>query len=631
MQLRWIAVTLGKTTKFILGNWLRVAQLAVCITVIASCSSSEPSKVNSTGKLKNQTNESNEPVVYNSEYFINKADDLGVIEGRTYRIKAAELAIEEKHSIGYIKKILVNIDLDTFGSITDEISLIKSLLHVKNNHDAEFVLKRLKQGALPVKYQVPMWILTAQVNSNNNQHVDTVKTAFRVKTLYPERLTPADMLLLNELIWQHIVQIPESSLNDFVNDFGSEAASWVQLARIVQHHIGTPEQFPVELQRWYTNYASFNDVEYLPTKIKTLLSVQPYAPRKLALLLPLTGSIAKQAQTIRNGFLANMDFSDNLEVTIINTETESLANIEKQIIEQGIEFIVGPLKKDRIVEFQKSSVLADIPTLYLNAIELEQYDNKSQFYFSLSPEDEIDQAVEYFISKRIENPALIYADNSLGRRLAEQFEQQWLFHTDKHIEMIAFKNKLKLGVAVKNLLDVNYSEKRVKEMERLFGAKLKAENRSRNDIDAIYVIANSQQTRLIKPFFDTNVSVFNKRLPIYASSRSYLIGESRSQKRDLNDLTFTEMPWLVKDTNQEATAIYKQVSENHTQLKKLFAFGYDAKHLIPLLSQLETLSGLEVSGLTGKLHLDDKNTIKRYLDWSRYQQGKIVVLKKLTK
>jgi len=624
-------VTLGQTTKFILANWLRVAQLAVCITVIVSCSSSEPSKVTTIGKPRNQTKEASAPIVYNSEYFINKADDLGAIEGRTYRIKAAELAIEEIHSIGYIKKILVNIDLETFGSIDDEISLIRSLLHVKNNRDAEFVLKRLKQGALPPKYQVPMWLLTAQVSSYNNQHIDTVKTVFRVKTLYPERLTPADMLLLNELIWQHIVQIPESSLNAFVSDFGSEAASWVQLAKIVQHHIGTPEQFPVELQRWYTNYASFNDVAYLPERIKTLLSVQPYAPRKLALLLPLTGSIAKQAQTIRNGFLANTDFNDTLEIIIINTETETLTSIEKQIIEQNVEFIVGPLKKDKIVEFQKSPVLADIPTLYLNSIELEQYDNSSQFYFSLAPEDEIDQAVEYFISKRIENPALIYADNSLGRRLAEQFEQQWLFHTDKHIETIAFKNKLKLGVAVKNLLDVNYSEKRVKEMERMFGSHLQAENRSRNDIDAIYVIANSQQTRLIKPFFDTNVSVFNKRLPIYASSRSYLIGETRSQKRDLNDLTFTEMPWLVKDTNPQATAIYEQVSENHTQLKKLFAFGYDAKHLIPLLSQLEVLSGLEVSGLTGKLRLDEKNTIKRYLDWSRYQQGKIVVLKKLTR
>ncbi len=624
-------MTLGQTTQFILANWLRLAKLSICIVVIASCSSSEPSKVTTIGKPNNKTKESSTPPIYNSEFLINKADDLGIAEGRTHRIKAAELAIQEEHSIGYIKKILVNIDLEVFGTINEEISLIKTLLHVKNNRDAARVLKRLKQGALPVKYQVPMWILTAQLSSYNDQHVDTVKNLFRVKTLYPERLTPSDMLLINELIWQHIVQIPEKSLNKFVSDFGSEAASWVQLAKIVQHHIGTPEQFPVELQRWYTNYASFNDVDYLPQRIKTLLSVQPYAPRKLALLLPLTGSIAKQAQTIRNGFLANSDFSDNVEIIIINTETESLENIEKQISEQKVEFIVGPLKKDKIIEFQKSPILADIPTLYLNSIELEQYDNNSQFYFSLAPEDEINQAVEYFISKHIEHPALIYADNSLGRRLAEQFEQQWLFHTDKKIETIAFKNKSKLGVAVKNLLDVNYSEKRVKEMENLFGAQLQAENRSRNDIDAIYVIANSQQTRLIKPFFDTNVSVFNKRLPIYASSRSYLIGETKSQKRDLNDLTFTEMPWLVKDTNKQATKIYEQVSENHTQLKKLFAFGYDAKHLIPLLSQLDILSGLEVSGLTGKLRLDEKNTIKRYLDWSRYQQGKIVVLKKLIK
>lgn len=623
-------MTLGQTTKLIFGNWLRLTQLSICMVIIVGCSSSGPSKVTKSNEGKQSQEQAVVSPDYNSEYFINKADEVGITQGRQYRIKAAELAIQEQHSIGYIKKILLNIDLEVFGSIDDDISLIKILLHVKNNQDAERILERLKQGVLPVHYQVPMWLLTAQVSSYNDQHIDTVRTLFRIKELYPERLTSLDKLLVNELIWKHIVQIPASSLNKFVQDFGSQAASWVQLAKIVQNYIGAPSQFPIELKRWHKNYASFNDYEYLPDQIKQLISVQPYAPKKMALLLPLTGSIATQAKTIRNGFLANVDFDDNIEVIVLNTETETLESIEKQLIDQNIEFIVGPLKKEKITEFQKSEVLKNIPTLYLNSIELEQYENQEQYYFSLAPEDEINQAVEYFISKRIEYPALIYADNSLGRRLAEQFEQQWLFHTDKKIETIAFKNKSKLGIAVKNLLDVNHSERRVKEMEKLFGSQLKAENRSRNDIDAIYVIANSQQTRLIKPFFDTNVSVFNKLLPIYASSRSYLIGETSSQKRDLNDLTFTEMPWLVKDTNKQATDIYLQVSENHTQLKKLFAFGYDAKQLIPLLKQLKILTGLEVEGLTGKLSLNKQNTIKRYLDWSRYQQGKIVVLKKLT-
>lgn len=620
---------LGQTAKLLFGNWLRLTQLSFCMVIIISCSSSDPTKPAQSSERKQTKEQAVTAPTYNSEYFINKADDVGISQGRQYRIKAAELAIQEQHSIGYIKKILLNIDLEAFGSIDDDISLIKVLLHVKNNQDAERILERLKQGVLPVQYQVPMWLLTAQVSSYNDQHIDTVRTLFRIKELYPERLSSFDKLLVNELIWKHIVQIPTSSLNKFVQDFGSQAASWVQLAKVVQNYIGAPSQFPIELKRWHQNYASFNDYDYLPEQIKQLISVQPYSPKKLALLLPLTGSIATQAQTIRNGFLANHDFDDDIEVIMINTETETLTSIEKQVTEQNIEYIVGPLRKEKITEFQKSTVLANIPTLYLNSIELEQYDNPEHYYFSLAPEDEIDQAVEYFIRKRIEHPALIYADNSLGRRLAEQFEQQWLFHTDKKIETIAFKNKSKLGIAVKNLLDVNYSEQRVKEMQRLFGAQLKAENRSRNDIDAIYVIANSQQTRLIKPFFDTNVSVFNKLLPIYASSRSYLIGETNSQKRDLNDLTFTEMPWLVKDTNKQATDIYLQVSENHTQLKKLFAFGYDAKHLIPLLKQLKILSGLEIEGLTGQLSLNKQNTIKRYLVWSRYQQGKIVVFKKL--
>ncbi len=64
-----------------------------------------------------------------------------------------------------------------------------------------------------------------------------------------KRLSAFDKILANELIWKHIVQVPEESLNQFVKDFGSEAASWVQLAKIVRNNIGAPEQFPIELAR----------------------------------------------------------------------------------------------------------------------------------------------------------------------------------------------------------------------------------------------------------------------------------------------------------------------------------------------------------------------------------------------
>lgn len=141
-------VTLGQTSKSVFSNWLRLIQLCVCMIVIVSCSSSEPSKETRSSRVNQpQRHDQLREVdpIYNSEYFLNRADELGLIEGRPYRITAAELAIQENHSIGYIKKILVNIDLDARGTLDNDITLIKLLLYIKSNQDAERLLIRLKE------------------------------------------------------------------------------------------------------------------------------------------------------------------------------------------------------------------------------------------------------------------------------------------------------------------------------------------------------------------------------------------------------------------------------------------------------------------------------------------------------
>jgi outer membrane PBP1 activator LpoA protein len=250
-----------------------------------------------------------------------------------------------------------------------------------------------------------------------------------------------------------------------------------------------------------------------------------------------------------------------------------------------------------------------------------------KYFFALSPEDEIEQAVSYFVKKDIQYPAIIYADNSLGRRLSKQFSDLWLATTEKQLESIAFQSKSKLGQAVKDLLDVGLSEQRIKQIKTLLGAQIKSEERSRTDIDAIYVIANSQQTRLIKPFFDVNVSKFAKQLPIYASSRSYVVGESRNQKLDLNGLTFTEMPWIVNGKNTQLNKVYEQIGDKNTQSKKLFAFGYDSFKLIPILNHLAILPEVAVESLTGTLKIDKTGRIKRNLEWAQYRQGNVVIVK----
>jgi len=559
--------------------------------------------------------------------YIQKAKQQTPEQSRSFYIQAAKYAIMEGKDQEFVTQILNRIDVSRYNSVSQDIELTKALLFVENLDAANSVLRRLQQGNLPKQHRLALWIIKAQIESNQDQHINVVQTIFRIYDFHEQQLSSNDQLLLHKLLWRHITQIPDATLNQFQTDFGERSAAWISLAKIIRQDFNQPKRLPVHLKRWQAQFSALNQSPYMPQDLRQLLNVEPFDPKRIALLLPLTGKLSRQAQALRNGILAAINFDSDLTIQVLNTNKYSIEQIEQKIVESNIEFIIGPLEKDKVASLQQSQVLGAIPTLYLNIPNAQVVENNPlAYYFSLAPEDEIDQAVEFFVEHEYKKPAVIYADNSLGRRLSEQFVRQWQLQTDSSPETIAFKSKSKLGQAVENLLDVGLSKARIKEMETLFGNELETSPRSRADIDAVYVIANSQQTRLIKPFFDVNVSVFGNRLPIFASSRSYLVDETRAQKRDLNDLTFTEMPWLIQQNRQELHRIYAKVGEQQTQLKKLFAFGFDAVQLIYTIKQLEAVPSQTINGLTGKLSVQDNNRIKRALRWSQYKQGRIVAL-----
>ncbi|MBU2882425.1 penicillin-binding protein activator [Psychrosphaera sp. B3R10] len=572
-----------------------------------------------------------------SQDFIQKADaSTGNDEQmRAMYITALKYAIAEQRSEEYLLAIIERIDSTKYNSVALDITLANGLLFAARydetlNQDAEVVMNRLNQGNVHRKHQVALWILKAQLESNQKQHIQVVKTVFRIEDLHQNQLTEQDNILLNDLLWRHLLHVSGETLTQFQNDFGQSSGGWISLAKIIKQYLSDAYELPRQLAIWQRMFPQHATSNYLPTDIKTLLTISPFTPNHIALLLPLSGKLQRQAESIRNGFIAAMDLNANTALTIIDTDKYELAEIEQKILTANVDFIVGPLVKEDVETIMHSELLAHIPSLHLNAPDFTPLlpQRTNAYYFALAPEDEIEQAIEFFLANKIKHPTLIYADNSLGRRLALHFNQLWLQATEREAESIAFKNKSKLGEAVEELLDVNLSKKRIAEMKRLFGTALETASRSRTDIDAVYIIANSQQTRLIKPFFDVNVSVFGEKLPIFGSSRSYLVDESKSQKRDLNDLTFTEMPWLIRNKARSLHNLYAKVGEQQTQLKKLFAFGFDAQRLIFALKQLETLTDQSFDGLTGQLAITKNNRIKRDLEWSRYQQGRIIAVAK---
>ncbi|MCH1414585.1 MAG: penicillin-binding protein activator, partial [Glaciecola sp.] len=506
-------------------------------------------------------------LVKDSQYYLLQAKNTNnPTDVRSFLILSLREAVSEQRPDSYINTIINAIDIDKFNSVGLDIQLAKGLLFASRVDDAEAVLERLQQGAPSTQYDLQLRIVTAQLKSLNNQSLEVIQDVFRLQSLYTDKLNQADTTLLYQLLWDNIREVPVSTLKTFQYDFGASAQAWVSLADVIDRYLSDAITLPSELQRWKNLYPSEIKSQWLPAQMQKLLNVSPYKPQRIALLLPMTGKLAKQAEAVRDGFLARLNFNNDVVITVLDTVRLSVTEIETEVVNNDIQFIVGPLQKDTINKLQNSEILNSTPRLNLNIPEvmpvrsgLEESKHELTYYYSLAPEDEIEQAIEYFLGLGVKKPAVIYANNTLGRRLYERFNQVWSVATEETVEAIAFSNRSKLGQAVKDLLDVSASEARIKEMKALFGNQLEVEARSRTDIDAVYVIANSQQTRLIKPFFDVSISAFGNRLPIYASSRSYLVDETQSQKRDLNGLVFTEMPWLVKNTEPSLHQLYDKI------------------------------------------------------------------------
>ena len=126
--------------------------------------------------------------------------------------------------------------------------------------------------------------------------------------------------------------------------------------------------------------------------------------------------------------------------------------------------------------------------------------------------------------------------------------------------------------------------------------------------------ASPQDTELLNPIIEASLNPYDDKLvPVYATSRSIEYDSGKNQWRDLQNVHFIDMPWLMpthqwqKLAEEVATALDNQ----NTMQKRLFAFGYDAYQLLPKLGTLNTLNYLTHDGLTGTLSVNNKGEVIR--------------------
>ncbi|MCC5880502.1 MAG: penicillin-binding protein activator [Idiomarina sp.] len=431
----------------------------------------------------------------------------------------------------------------------------------------------------------------------------------------------------SDAIWSHFAQVPAGYWRQSVRDTGDIMQGWSSLFSRVTLALDYRESVADALQRWQIQFPQHP----ASAQVQQLLDEHPWIrehPRRIAVLLPLSGQFAQQGQSIRDGVLAALSNERNEDVLFIDTSENDPEQVLEILDRENIEAVIGPLSRDYVDRMAQTLTHLDQVQpwlqLWLNRAP-ENYAPGLDNFFALDIDTEVESAVSYLSELGHEQILVLGTDTQRGRQLARQFEERWQQqHGPRSTRFGSYRSSTEMPDVVAQSLHVRDSASRISSVERAAGsAEIESEPRSRRDLGATYLLGDAAQARLLKPFIETNISPFATRMPVFASSAIHESAANRG-RGDLDGIVFSDAPWLLPNHPQsDLLARFNRLHPNQgPAAHRLVAMGYDAMELLPRLSTMTWLPGYDHAGLTGRLRIFD-NAVQRQLNWAMFESNSL--------
>ena len=438
----------------------------------------------------------------------------------------------------------------------------------------------------------------------------------------------------NHSIWDLLLQTSVADLHQGLAGAGTELAGWLDLAIIAETFMSQQTEMDTAISAWQQRYGSHPAASQIVPELLATAAATGIKPHQIALLLPFNAQYHDAATAIRDGFLAawyeTPATTDKPVVRIYNTSDQDILNIYNKAVADGADFMVGPLEKDAVTFLLAAGNNIKVRMLALNqvsTIQEQQTENTpavmpSIFQFGLLPEEEAQQAAERAWFNGLANALVITPDTSWGERIFNAFSTRWQQLGGKIIERVGIPDGTEdLAASVKQLLNIDSSERRAKELTAILGRKIHTEPRHRQDADLVYLAAPPLVARQLIPQF-RYFGVDN--IAIYSNSSVYSGILNPGADNDINGIIFPDMPWLV-DTELEQSPLQQTLNRNWRQNEspyiRLYAFGIDAYRVIPNLAELFLRKNSKFNGATGTLSVTRGGLLQRTSTWVQMVKG----------
>lgn len=578
-----------------------------------------------------QKRESTVPSDLTAEQYLNMAATADPLKKSLYEMAAANKLIKQQKA-SQAKQILSTIDTNLSPEQQAQKQLLQARLSLLNAQPqtALAILQNLLASnvSLPQTQQVSLYQLLANTYETLGNTLASIQSRMTLSQLLGDKQAKR----LNDIaIWHTLQAQSPNQLEQLQSQVQANGErGWITLA-LITRTASSPNALVTALRRWEADYPNHEALSLLPPNI-TAAATAPSKTKMIALLLPLHGRYGADGTAIKNGFLAAyyaaQKHAINLpKLKIYDTSSQPIDTVYDTALNNGANFVIGPLLKQNIQQLANDSKLR-VPTLALNTLA-DLQPNHHLYQFGLSPIDEAVQAANRASQAGYQHAIIIATNNDWGKTLTKVFSAAWQKKNGTIVDTLQTQGTSHLSSSIRKLLNIDTVNKEYRHLKVILHTPIRFIPRRREDIDFIYMIEQPNIARQIVPLLKY---YFANNIPVYSVSQIYSGHNHTSVDRDLDGVTFCDMPWVLnpqqskqmQNLRQQIKMVWPTSYEHHP---KLYALGIDSYLILTKLPQLKALPQFGIAGATGELYLDQSQHIFRRLLWAQFKNGSPVLLK----
>ena len=398
---------------------------------------------------------------------------------------------------------------------------------------------------------------------------------------------------------------------------------WLDLALVVRDNLVVTDSVGQGIASWKRRhpYHMLGETEARDTWLRYRQQFLP--PRRIAVLLPDSPGLKAASEAIRDGLLSaflNRPGGGELMFFATGDDPQSTIAAYFSALDAGADQILGPLRKESVEALLTVPGLTT-PVLALNDLPAEfvppaGLDGRVSG-LSLSQEAEVAAAAAQAGALGYRRAVVLAPESEWGERMAAAFQADFL-QGDRQIMVAAryAESENDHSALLERLLRIDESKARKRALENTLRLPLEFEPVRREDVDVIFLAANSTQARLIRPqlrFLDAG------EVPVYAAGRVYSGRPDPARNQDLDGIRFPTTPWELAHATEDEVPRLASLREG--ALGSLFALGQDAWNMLSWLQLMHKDPEFVFPGQSGGYRMSADGRLRRDPAWGEFSFG----------